>query len=111
MATGTLPVKRKNVKKSAICHNIISLNTWLPQMKSAPQHIMQPSTVRTDTDCGQFLCQLWTVFHSTSQAYNLAPEFDFGIAHQFPDFVLNEIGEFGHVLLVRAKVEEVEDRA
>ena len=80
-------------------------------MKSAPQYIKQPSTVRTDADCGRFLCQLWTVFHSTSQVCNLASEFDFSIAHQFPHFILDEIGEFGHVLLVRAKIEEVEDRA
>ena len=42
--------------------------------------------------------------------YNLAPEFDFSITHQFPDFILDEIGELRHVLLVGSEVEEVEDR-
>ena len=35
----------------------------------------------------------------------------FSISHQFPDLVLNEVGELRHVVLVGSEVEEVEDRA
>ena len=35
----------------------------------------------------------------------------FRIPHQFPDFILDEVGKFRHVLLVGPEVEEVENRA